>query len=333
MWGRRLLYALTLLAALLGQLFDVGYLFHFLFFAVLALPVLSLLVSLPAILGCRAALEPGELRVRRGGRLEWTLRLRSRTGLPLARVSCRLTAENRMTGERVRLRLPMNRVLPAGGRSLVMAADRCGLVECRAEGLRVCGCLGLLALPLPPPPPAAVLVYPVPESPGILELPEGLGTPQPLPRGKSPSGEDYELRPYREGDSLRTVHWKMSAKRDELVTRELLEDRRPLPVLTIDHFGAAETVERALDRLAGYALALLELERPFQVRWAHPVTGEARRRDVTDADGWEDCLTALLSDPAPLTGRSILDSPLVPDQDQVLHHIHITGEEAEHEPI
>ena len=95
MWGRRLLYALTLLAALLGQLFDVGYLFHFLFFAVLALPVLSLLVSLPAILGFRAALEPGELRVRRGGRLEWTLRLRSRTGLPLARVSCRLTAENR----------------------------------------------------------------------------------------------------------------------------------------------------------------------------------------------------------------------------------------------
>ena len=45
MWGRRLLYALTLLAALLGQLFDVGYLFHFLFFAVLALPVLSLLVN------------------------------------------------------------------------------------------------------------------------------------------------------------------------------------------------------------------------------------------------------------------------------------------------
>ena len=55
MWGRRLLYALTLLAALLGQLFDVGYLFHFLFFAVLALPVLSLLVSLPAIRGSSAS--------------------------------------------------------------------------------------------------------------------------------------------------------------------------------------------------------------------------------------------------------------------------------------
>ena len=59
----------------------------------------------------------------------------------------------------------------------------------------------------------------------------------PAPRGRSASGEDYDLRPFREGDSLRTVHWKMSAKRDELVTRELLEDRRPVPVLTFDHFG------------------------------------------------------------------------------------------------
>ena len=34
MWGRRALYALLLLCTLMGQLLDVGYLFHFLFFAV-----------------------------------------------------------------------------------------------------------------------------------------------------------------------------------------------------------------------------------------------------------------------------------------------------------
>lgn len=331
MWGRRVLYALTLLAAFLGQLFDVGYLFHFIFFAVLSLPVLSLLLSLPAILGCRAALESGEVRIRRGGRLEWTLRLHSRTGLPLARISCRLVVENRMTGETVRLRVPMRRIIPTGGQVLTMDAGRSGLVECRAEKLRICGCLGLLTRPLRPPPPAAVLVYPVPENPGPLALPEEQGMPRSVPRGKSASGEDYELRPYRAGDSLRTVHWKMSAKRDEMVTRELLEDRRPLPVLTIDHFGGEEPVERALDRLAGYALALLALERPFEVRWAHPVTGEIRRWGVIDGEAWENCLAALLSDPAPLTGRSILDVPLLPDQDQLLHHIHITGEEADYE--
>ena len=202
-------------------------------------------------------------------------------------------------------------------------------------GVQTCAlpiyCLGLFVLPLKAPPPAQVLVVPRPESPGPLRLPEGLGTPRPVPRGKSVSGEDYELRPYREGDSLRTVHWKMTAKRDELVTRELLEDRRPLPVLTLDHFGPRETLDRALDRLAGYARALLEEDRPFQVRWAHPGTGAARCCDVAGGQDWTACLTALLSDPAPLQGISVLDRPQTVDQDQILHRIHITGEEADHE--
>ena len=38
--------------------------------------------------------------------------------------------------------------------------------------------------------------------------------------------------------------------------------------------GAAHG-DRALDRLAGYDRALLEEDRPFQVRWAHPGTGAA----------------------------------------------------------
>ena len=42
MWSRRLLYLLALTAALMGQLFDVGYLFHFLFFAAACLPLLGL---------------------------------------------------------------------------------------------------------------------------------------------------------------------------------------------------------------------------------------------------------------------------------------------------
>ena len=38
---RRVLYGAVLLAALLFQIFDVGYLAHFLFWAVLVLPLVS----------------------------------------------------------------------------------------------------------------------------------------------------------------------------------------------------------------------------------------------------------------------------------------------------
>ena len=275
MWSRRLLYLLALTAALMGQLFDVGYLFHFLFFAAACLPLLGLALSLPAMVRCRVRLVPSARQVERGAEAGWTLRLECRSPLPPARIACRIRVRDRMGGgERVR-RLTMGRAF-RDERSWAGETGHCALLECRVDRLRVCDCLGLFVLPLKAPPPAQVLVVPRPESPGPLRLPEGLGTPRPVPRGKSVSGEDYELRPFREGDSLRTVHWKMTAKRDELVTRELLEDRRPLPVLTLDHFGPRETLDRALDRLAGYARALLGEDRPFQVRWAHPGTGAAR---------------------------------------------------------
>lgn len=331
MWSRRLLYAAVLLAALMGQLFDVGYLFHFLFFAAACMPLLGLALSLPAMVRCRAELVSSAPRVGRGEPARWHLRLNCPSRLPLARAACRLRFRDRMGGREQVRRLTMGRSLRDGARTWTVETGHCGLMECRVDRLRVCDCLGLFALPLKAPPPGTLLVVPLPESPGPLHLPEGLGTPRPVPRGKSASGEDYELRPFREGDSLRTVHWKMTAKRDELVTRELLEDRRPLPVLTLDHFGPRETLDRALDRLAGYARALLEEDRPFQVRWAHPGTGAARCCDVAGGQDWTACLTALLSDPAPLQGASVLDRPLTVDQDQVLHRIHITGEEADHE--
>ena len=90
MLRRRIVYALVLLLALLGQILDVGYLFHFIFFAALSLPLLGLLVSLPAMLGCRGALEVSAPRIRRGESASWSLSLTNRFRLPLARASCRL---------------------------------------------------------------------------------------------------------------------------------------------------------------------------------------------------------------------------------------------------
>ena len=51
-----MLYALALLLAFLGQILDVGYLFHFIFFAVAALPFLGLAVSLPPVGSVRRTL-------------------------------------------------------------------------------------------------------------------------------------------------------------------------------------------------------------------------------------------------------------------------------------
>ena len=341
MRGRRILYALALLGAFMGQLLDVGYLFHFIFLLTLTFPLLALAVSLPAMLGCEVRLTAETGSVRRGGKAAWSLSLHSAVPLPIGRVKGRLMEENSAAGTVNRRRFSLRGAVPArpdgppsGTGRETWAADtsHCGLLTYRIERAWVCDCLGLFALPCRRGGDVSLLVLPIPEDPGRLDLPEGTGRPRPVPRGRSASGEDYELRPYREGDSLRAVHWKQSAKRDELVTRESLEDPRPLVVLTFDHFGGSETLDRVLDRLEGHARALLRRERPFEVRWVHPETGNERRYYVDSERTYSGCLAAALRDPSPAWGSSILRRPLAAGRDTVLHHIHITGEEARHDP-
>ena len=87
-----------------------------------------------------------------------------------------------------------------------------------------------------------------------------------------------------------------------------------------------DQVDRTLDRLEGYSLALLERDRPHEVRWAHPETGVVRTFRITGERDWEICLAAVLSDHAPLRGRSILESSLTLGQEPV-YQIHISGKE------
>ena len=327
MFRRRALYALVLASALLGQLLDVGYLFHFIFYAVLCFPLLGLAVSLPAMTGCRATLEASASRVLRGGTVSWTLRLDNRFHLPVARAAYRLRLINRMTGQEQLAKASMRGLAPEEDRRWTLETDHCGAIECRVERLWVCDCLGLFALPVRRPPVFTLLVAPLAEEVGPIELPEGVGAPVPEQKRRAVFGEVYELRDYRPGDSMRMIHWKMSAKRDELVTREPPEDTRPLPVLTFDHFGPLEQVDRTLDRLEGASMALLAQERPHEVRWLHPETGALRSCAVAGERDWAACLAAILADPAPMRGRSILEQSLQQGPGAPVYQIHVTGKE------
>lgn len=330
MLRRRIVYALALVLAFLGQILDVGYIFHFIFFAVLALPILGLAVSLPAMLGCRAELGVSVPRICRGEDASWSLRLTNRFRLPVARASCRLCLTNRLTGQVHRVKVVLRGAAAEEERRWTMETDHCGMMDFQTESLWVCDCLGLFALPVRLPGPATLVVAPLPEHPGLIELPDGVGAPVPQPKGKAVFGETYELRPYREGDSLRMIHWKMTAKRDELVTREPPEDTRPLPVLTFNHFGLLAEVDRTLDRLEGTSMALLEQERPHEVRWLHPETGALRVFRIGGERDWTACLSAILSDPAPMRGRSILEQALTREGGGAVYQMHITGKEVPH---
>ena len=106
------------------------------------------------------------------------------------------------------------------------------------------------------------------------------------------------------------------------MTRELLAEKRPLPILTFDHFGDPDTLDRVLDRLAGCSRALLKREQPHAVRWLEPKTGAVREYAVGCEEDWLRCLTAIFRDPVPPEG--IRTGPLGNGGDDFFQ-IHITG--------
>ena len=72
----------------------------------------------------------------------------------------------------------------------------------------------------------------------------------------------------------------------------------------------------------------------FPPRWymEFEIIIQVRRQTVSCEREWLACLRAILFDPVPDQGRSVLDQPLAVDRDTAIHHIHVTGEEARREP-
>jgi len=100
----------------------------------------------------------------------------------------------------------------------------------------------------------AVLVYPrvFHPSPAVAERLRRLAAPD---AGTERGAFDH-LREYVHGDSLRDVHWKSSAKRDDLVVQEFADDgdRRTVTVAASAAAGRADAMAEAAATVAGALL-------------------------------------------------------------------------------
>lgn len=303
---RWLCWLLAVLGALILRVAYTGWLAGFVLAGVLCLPVMGLLLSLPAILAARVELSLVSQRTRRGEDARWRLVTRSALGLPLGRIKGKIKTVNEWNG--LVYQTKKTWFFTGAGTSLELPAPavHCGLLTGKLSHVWALDCLGLFWLPLRRGGEAHLWVGPIPKKEELPPLPQE-EVPGVRPRPGGGPGEDYDPREYRPGDPLSSIHWKLSAKRDELVTRETLETVRPLPLVTLDLFGDPDTLDAALDLLAGVSGALLAQGRSHAVAWADPDTGEPRRCPIAGAEDLERCLEVLTARRAPLTGRSILD--------------------------
>ena len=278
MLGRRLCY----LAAALGcWVFYIAYGEWFSWLALLialGLPWLSLLLSLPAILGFHVEAEgPAALGMGAEGEV-WLL---GSSRLPLPPFKGKLRLQHCITGEVCRYHT--SRGLPT---------EHCGGIRVTAEKVRVCDYLGLFSFPVKQKGGKTVLIRPVP-----LPMPEPPDLKRYIARSWRPKfgggfAENHELRLYRPGDSLNQIHWKLSAKTGNLTLREPMEPQRGLVLLTMTLRGTPEELDRKFGRLLWMGSYLLEQKVSFEIR---ALTGDGiRSLPVTEPKELDKAMDALL---------------------------------------
>lgn len=244
MLQRRIVYLTVLAAAAVFYWASRAWLSGIALMAVVGLPLLSLLLSLPAMLSSRLSLQcPGHV----------TVGIPARTSLE---VDCRFPTPA-STGK-LRLIFPVTgkkkRIVPGGA----LPTEHCGAILLQCSYIWMCDYLGLWRLPKGLRESRTVLVRPAAILPA--ELPDMSRYLCNITRPKPGGGyaENHELRLYRPGDNPRQIHWKLSAKTGELIIREPMEAQQEAALLTMELRGSLEVLDRKLGKLLGMSVHLAQ---------------------------------------------------------------------------
>ena len=224
---------------------------------VLVLPLLSLVVSLPAIMRMRMEIRcAGVLEVG----MKETVALFAQCGMPAPPYRGMIRVTRTLTGE-IWTKKP-GEYLPA---------EHCGQLLCSLYKTYAYDYLGLFRLRVHRKKDMSVIVRPKPLA---MKVPSGLEQYVAQMWKPKPGGgfsENHELRLYRPGDNLNQVHWKLTAKTGKLVVREAMEPEGKNLLLTMVIRGNRETLDRMFGRLQWLGGFLLRQGLRFDL---HALTGD-----------------------------------------------------------
>lgn len=311
MTWRRILYAGFLCASVFYYIFHTGYFSWMLLVLTLILPAAQLLLSFYIWRTTHLALRCAAPEV--GCGFAFTLLLQTTARLPVCKVRVKLCTHNLFTGDKAVHNVTF---LPGYDTQspVELPSKACGAVQCNLQKPRMLDLMGLFALPLAHSYPVMVLVRPAPIPPAPQLPPQaGWQTARPAQTGAKPGPgalrEYQDIREYRDGDLMRDVHWKLSAKQDKLIVREAgapVSHNLQLGFL----FGSGQNAVCAvLARLQALSAALLQMEMPHTLLWVGP-QGEMQMHYIDSYAAYESFLFRVLGQAMPQQAETALTTLL-----------------------
>ena len=274
-----LLYLAAVVAAWLFRLSYLGWFGPYLLSCVIIVPLFVSFLSFPAMFSLKTDAKVSHT-VTKGSEDSLLLRFALSPLLPSCRVIAAVEIENRYTGGRIRLRL--DTADPAAEElAFSLPTGMCGQLRCRVLRIECRDLLGLFRIRRRLPAEMLCTVLPYPAAPDTLpDLDASLET-APILKPKYGGGysEEHELREYRPGDSVNTIHWKLSSKMDELIVREPLDRENDQIFVVLSRVGADDRGLEVLYWLSG-ELCRRELSHCIIADRLYPVSNEQEAADA-----------------------------------------------------
>ena len=192
----------------------------------------------------------------------------------------KMTSEDRMAGS---TKKHVFAIHDRGVSEIPVNTEHCGSYAYRLTWLSVYDLFGLFCVKTNLNKTHEILVKPVPVMPSVMPDMYGFKAKN-LRKSKQPGAEIYDIREYQIGDPLRSIHWKMSAKKDALLVKEPLEEygghSRVLLRLTDDR----DEMDLHLGQIVFTSKFYIEHETSHRIRIIPPDKGEVAFQVESDAD-------------------------------------------------
>lgn len=221
---------------------------------------------------------------------EIIVKVKNRFFFPITKLVLFLSYENLLTGEKGRLKL---KGASDGGKTAVICAkvyaDCCGKYSVRLRKICIYDLSGIFYLPHRYKKRSEFYVMPrLYDTAVSVTEPSRHFMGESDVYGDSAGGMDaseiLQIREFRNGDKIQSIHWKMSAKVDELMVRE---NRQPIGcpvVLFLDFSEKRNRMDAFLTIAATVSFALLDQKCAHYVTWYSRREGDVIRLRVDDEE-------------------------------------------------
>jgi len=243
MWKNRIVYIIAFTGAALFLILYPLWFSRYLMVVLLLLALFDLIISLPPVFysqitfSASKTYEQGE-----AASLIFTVYNKKQFKIRYIKIKLKSTSEERVYKRRFVIK-------SENGSRCEMKIDssHSGVTVYEAKRIWIVSCLGLFCFPVDFKMRMPVLIMPAPIKPqNLIALPQGT---QLKPKPGGGFSDEHDLRPFRFGDPVRNIHWKVSAKLDSVIIREPLTPMSQSRLISVGRWNGRFERDLILGRL------------------------------------------------------------------------------------